>query len=181
MGLSNEKVSVGVIRRGVGAISEDDVMLAAASGAIIIGFHLHPTPQIRNVAKEQGVELRLYDIIYEAVEDVRAAMKGLLKPVEREVATGTAEVREVFKVPKIGLIAGTYVLEGHVKRNSRVRVLRDQVQIYQGFISSLRRFKEDAKDVQSGFECGIGIDRFNDVKVGDILEVFEIEEVAQEM
>lgn len=181
MGLSNEKVAVNVIRRGVGGISEDDVMLAAASDAIVIGFHLHPTPAIRNAAKEQGVDLRLYDIIYEAVEEVKAAMTGLLKPVEREVATGTVEVREVFKVPKIGLIAGSYVLEGHVKRNSRVRVIRDQVQIYEGTISSLKRFKEDAKDVQSGFECGIGIDRFNDVKVGDILEVFEIEEVAQEL
>jgi len=181
MNLSNEKVEVNVIHRGVGAINDNDVMLAAASEAIIIGFHLRPDPATRQLAKNQNVELKTYDIIYEAVDDVKAAMKGMLAPVDKEVSIGSAQVRELFKVPKVGVIAGSYVLEGEIRRNARVRVLRDQVPVYQGTVASLKRFKEDARTVSSGYECGIGISGYDDIKVGDILEVFEIQQVAQEM
>ncbi len=181
MNLSNEKVEVNVIHRGVGAINDNDVMLAAASEAIIIGFHLRPDPATRQLAKNQHVELKTYDIIYEAVDDVKAAMKGMLAPVDKEVSIGSAEVRELFKVPKVGVIAGSYVLEGEIRRNARVRVLRDQVPVYEGTVASLKRFKEDARTVSSGYECGIGISGYDDIKVGDILEVFEIQQVAQEM
>jgi translation initiation factor IF-2 len=181
LSLSNEKVAVRVIHSAVGAISENDVGLAAASGALIIGFHLRPTPQIRQAAKDQHVELRLYDIIYEVVEEVKGAMKGMLKPIEREVATGSAEVRELFRVPKIGVIAGSYVIDGIIKRNSKVRVIREQIQIYESKVSSLKRFKEDAREVKTGFECGIGVDGFQDLKVGDILELYEIVEEAAEL
>ena len=181
MNLSNEKVQVNVIHRGVGGISENDVMLAAASDAIIIGFNLRPDPATRQLAKARHVELKLYDIIYEAVDDVKKAMEGLLAPVDKEVAVGTAEVRETFRVPKIGVIAGCYVLEGEVRRNGKARVVRDQVPVYEGTISSLKRFKEDARTVSSGYECGIGIQGFDDIKVGDVIEVFEIQQIAQEM
>ena len=181
MNLSNEKVAVNVIHRSVGAINDNDIMLAAASEAIIIGFHLRPDPHTRQLAKSQNVELKVYDIIYEAVDDVKAAMKGMLAPVDKEVSVGSAEVRELFKVPKVGVIAGSYVLEGEIRRNARVRVVRDQVPVYQGTVGSLKRFKEDARTVSSGYECGIGIDGYDDLKIGDILEVFEIQQVAQEM
>jgi len=181
MNCSTEKVAVSVIHKAVGGITESDVHLAAASNAIIIGFHLHPPVSVLEEAKRQHVSVRTYSVIYEAVDDVKKSMTGLLKPIEREVASGTAEVRETFKVPKIGLIAGCMVADGTIKRNSRVRVIRDQVQIYEGKISSLRRFKEDAKEVSSGFECGIGVEGYQDVRVGDMLQTFEIEEVAQEL
>jgi translation initiation factor IF-2 len=181
MGLSNEKVTVDVIHTGVGGINNNDIMLAAASQAIIIGFHLRPDPATRAFAAKQHVEIKLYDIIYEAVTDVKAAMTGLLAPIDTEVRMGSAEVRELFRVPKIGTIAGSYVLEGEIKRNCRVRVVRDQVQIYDGKVGSLKRFKEDARSVSSGYECGIGVEGFDDVKVGDIFEAYEIEQVAQEM
>jgi len=181
MNLSNEKVQVSVIRRGVGAINDNDIMLAAASEAIIIGFHLRPDPATRQMATDQHVELKVYDIIYEAVDDVKAAMQGLLAPVDKEVSVGSAEVRELFKVPKVGVIAGSYVLAGEIRRNARVRVVRDQVPVYDGVVGSLKRFKEDARTVSSGYECGIGIDGYNDLKVGDIFEVYEIQQVAQEM
>jgi translation initiation factor IF-2 len=181
MALSTEKVQVNVIHRGVGGINENDILLAATSDAIIIGFHLRPDPHVRRLAKEHNVEIRLYEVIYETVEDVKAAMKGMLAPVEKEVAIGSAEVRELFRVPKVGVIAGSYVLEGEVRRNGRVRVVRDQVQVYQGTIGSLKRFKDDARSVSSGYECGIGIDGFDDLKIGDILEVFEVQQVTQEM
>jgi translation initiation factor IF-2 len=181
MNLSNEKVTVNVIHRSVGGINENDIMLAAASDAIIIGFHLRPDPATRQLAVAQHVELKIYDIIYEAVDDVRAAMKGLLAPVDKEVAMGTVEVRELFRVPKIGVIAGCYVIDGEVKRNAKVRVIRDQVPVYDGIVTSLKRFKEDASSVKQGFECGIGIEGFADIKVGDILETYEIQQVEQEL
>jgi translation initiation factor IF-2 len=181
MGLSNEKVTVQVIHTGVGGINNNDIMLAAASEAIVIGFNLRPDPATRSFAAEQNVEIKLYDIIYEAVADVKAAMAGLLEPIDKEVRVGSAEVRELFRVPKVGTIAGSYVLEGEIKRNCRVRVVRDQVQVYDGRVGSLKRFKEDARNVASGYECGIGIEGYDDIKVGDILEAYEIEQVAQEM
>jgi translation initiation factor IF-2 len=179
--LATPKVAVHIVHSGVGAINENDIMLAAASDAIIIGFHLHPSPPIRERAKRESVSIELYNIIYEAVDDVKKAMEGLLDPVKREVTTGAAEVRQLFKVPKLGTIAGSYVTEGMVKRNSRVRVIRDQVQLYESTISSLRRFKDDAREVQTGFECGIGVEGFNDLKVGDVLQTYEIQEIRQQL
>ena len=177
--LSNEEVSVEVIHRGVGAITESDILLARASGAIIVGFHVRPDNNARSAAEREGVEIKLYKIIYEAVEDVRAALEGMLRPEEREVVLGEAEVRELFKVPKMGVIAGCSVRSGVINRTGRVRVMRDSVEIYDGNISSLRRFKDDVKEVREGFECGIGVENFNDVKVGDVLECYRKEQVAR--
>ena len=177
--LSNEEVSVEVIHRGVGAITESDILLARASGAIIVGFHVRPDNNARSAAEREGVEIKLYKIIYEAVEDVRAALEGMLRPEEREVVLGEAEVRELFKVPKMGVIAGCSVRSGVINRTGRVRVMRDSVEIYDGNISSLRRFKDDVKEVREGFECGIGVENFNDIKVGDVLECYRKEQVAR--
>ena len=177
--LSNEEVSVEVIHRGVGAITESDILLARASGAIIVGFHVRPDNNARSAAEREGVEIKLYKIIYEAVEDVRAALEGMLRPEEREVVLGEAEVRELFKVPRMGVIAGCSVRSGVINRTGRVRVIRDSSEIYDGNISSLRRFKDDVKEVREGFECGIGVENFNDVKVGDVLECYRKEQVAR--
>ena len=177
--LSNEEVSVEVIHRGVGAITESDILLARASGAIIVGFHVRPDNNARSAAEREGVEIKLYKIIYEAVEDVRAALEGMLRPEEREVVLGEAEVRELFKVPRMGVIAGCSVRSGVINRTGRVRVMRDSVEIYDGAIASLRRFKDDVKEVREGFECGIGVENFNDIKVGDVLECYRKEQVAR--
>jgi translation initiation factor IF-2 len=177
--LSNAEVQVEIIHRGVGAITESDILLAKASGAIIIGFHVRPDTNARVAAERQGVEIKLYRIIYEAVSDVRAALEGLLRPEEREVILGEAEVRETFKVPRIGVIAGCSVRSGVINRQGRVRVVRDGTQIYEGAIGSLKRFKDDVKEVREGFECGIGIENFNDLKVGDIIECYRTEEFAR--
>jgi translation initiation factor IF-2 len=177
--LSNEEVSVDVIHRGVGAITESDILLARASGAIIVGFHVRPDNNARAAAEREGVEIKLYKIIYEAVEDVRAALEGMLRPEEKEVVLGEAEVRELFKVPRMGVIAGCSVRNGVINRQGRVRVIRDGVEIYDGAISSLRRFKDDVKEVREGFECGIGVENFNDIKVGDVLECYRKEQVAR--
>ncbi len=177
--LSNEEVSVEVIHRGVGSVTESDILLARSSGAIIIGFHVRPDNNARASAEREGVEIKLYKVIYEAVEDVRAALEGLLRPEEREVVLGEAEVRELFKVPKAGVIAGCSVRSGVINRQGRARVIRDGVEIYDGEISSLRRFKDDAKEVREGFECGIGIENFNDIKIGDVIECYRKEQVAR--
>jgi translation initiation factor IF-2 len=177
--LSNEEVSVEVIHRGVGAITESDILLARASGAIIVGFHVRPDNNARSAADREGVEIKLYKIIYEAVEDVRAALEGMLRPEEREVVLGEAEVRDLFKVPKMGVIAGCSVRSGVINRQGRVRVIRDGSEIYDGNIASLRRFKDDVKEVREGFECGIGVENFNDIKVGDVLECYRKEQVAR--
>ena len=177
--LSHEEVSVEVIHRGVGAITESDILLARASGAIIVGFHVRPDNNARAAAEREGVDIKLYKVIYEAVEDVRAALEGMLRPEEREVVLGEAEVRELFKVPKMGVIAGCSVRSGVINRQGRVRVVRDAVEIYDGNISSLRRFKDDVKEVREGFECGIGVENFNDLKVGDVLECYKKEQVAR--
>lgn len=177
--LSNEEVSVEVIHRGVGAVTESDILLARASGAIIIGFHVRPDNNARAAAEREGVEIKLYKVIYEAVEDVRAALEGLLRPEEREVVLGEAEVRELFKVPKAGVIAGCSVRSGVISRQGRARVIRDGVEVYSGEIGSLRRFKDDVKEVREGFECGIGIENFNDVKIGDVIECYRKEQVAR--
>jgi translation initiation factor IF-2 len=177
--LSNEEVSVDVIQRGVGSINEGDILLARASGAIIIGFHVRPDNNARAAAEREGIDIRLYKVIYEAVEEVRAALEGMLKPEEREVVLGEAEVRETFKVPRIGLIAGCSVRSGVINRQGRARVIRDGIEIYDGNIGSLRRFKDDVKEVREGFECGIGIENFNDIKVGDVIECYRQEQVAR--
>jgi translation initiation factor IF-2 len=177
--LSHEEVSVDVIHRGVGAITESDILLARASGAIIVGFHVRPDNNARAAAEREGVEIKLYKIIYEAVEDVRAALEGMLRPEEKEVVLGEAEVRELFKVPRMGVIAGCSVRSGVINRQGRVRVIRDATEVYDGAISSLRRFKDDVKEVREGFECGIGVENFNDIKVGDVLECYRKEQVAR--
>ena len=177
--LSNDEVSVDVIHRGVGAITESDILLARASGAIIVGFHVRPDNNARMAAEREGVEIKLYKVIYEAVEDVRAALEGMLRPEEKEVVLGEAEVRELFKVPRMGVIAGCSVRSGVINRQGRVRVIRDGVEIYDGAIASLRRFKDDVKEVREGFECGIGVENFNDIKVGDVLECYRKEQVAR--
>jgi len=179
--LSTEKVKVSIIRAGIGAITESDVMLASASEAIVIGFNVKPTSQAREVAKIEGVDIRFYDVIYHLLEDIKKAMTGLLEPKFEETITGVAEVRATFKVPKVGIVAGCYVREGTIHRNNQVRVIRDGVVIYTGKMASLKRFKEDVKEVPAGYECGIKIDNFNDVKVGDLIEAFEVKEVTQEL
>jgi translation initiation factor IF-2 len=177
--MSTSEVEVQVIHRGVGAVTESDVLLAKASGAIIVGFHVRPDNNARAAAEREGVEIKLYRIIYEAVADVRLALEGLLRPEQREVIDGEAAVRELFKVAKIGTIAGCAVRSGVITREGRVRVVRDGAQVYDGRIGSLRRFKDDVKEVRAGFECGIGIENFNDLKVGDIIESYRTEEVAR--
>jgi len=177
--LSTPEVQVEVIHRAVGAINESDVLLAATSGAIIIGFHVRPTADARAVAEREGVDIRLYSIIYEAVEDVKAAMEGLLQPEEKEILLGVAEVRQLFRVPRVGTVAGCYVTEGVIDRRARIRVVRDGIQIYEGELESLKRFKDDAREVREGFECGLNIQGFNDIKVGDLIECYRIEEVAR--
>ncbi|HSJ14937.1 MAG TPA: translation initiation factor IF-2 [Longimicrobiales bacterium] len=177
--LGTSEVQVDVIHRGVGAINESDVLLATTAGAIVIGFHVRPTGEARAVAVREGVDIRLYNIIYEAVEDVRSALEGMLTPEEKEVLLGVAEVRQIFKVPRIGTVAGCYVLEGVLDRKSRVRLVRDAVQVYEGTLGSLKRFKDDVREVREGFECGLSIDGFNDLKVGDHVECYRVEEVAR--
>ncbi|WP_038055589.1 translation initiation factor IF-2 [Thermodesulfobacterium hydrogeniphilum] len=179
--LSTDKVKVNIIRSGIGAISESDVMLASASDAIVIGFNVKPTSQAREAAKKEGVDIKFYNVIYQLIDDVKKAMAGLLEPTYVEEITGVAEVRATFKVPKVGIVAGCYVKEGVINRNNNVRVIRDGVVIYTGKIGSLKRFKEDVKEVPAGYECGLRIEGFQDIKVGDIIEAFEVKEVKQEL
>ena len=176
--LSTDAVRLNVIHSAVGAVTESDVNLATASNAIIIGFSVRPEVKAQAMAEKEGVDIRLYNVIYDAVEDVKKAMEGLLAPTFKEKYLGRAEVREVFSVPKIGNIAGCYIQDGKVIRNAQVRLLRDNVVIYTGKMSSLRRFKDDVKEVATGYECGIGLENYNDIKLGDIIEAFEMEKVA---
>jgi len=179
--LSTAEVKVEVVHRGVGAITESDVLLAKASGAIIVGFHVRPDSNARATADRERVEIRTYRIIYEAVEEVKAAMEGLLAPEKKEVILGEAEVRQLFKIAKVGTIGGSFVKSGVIPRTGRVRVIRDGVEVYDGTLSSLKRFKEDVREVREGFECGIGVENFNDIKVGDLIESYRIEEVARSL
>lgn len=180
-GLSTSEVAVEIIHRGVGAVTESDVLLASTTGAFIVGFHVRPDTKAREVAEREGVDIRNYRVIYEAVEEVKLALEGLLRPEEKEVVVGTAEVREIFKVPKAGTIAGCYVSSGTIQRNLPIRLLREYVQVYEGRIDSLKRFKDDVKEVRESFECGISIENFNDVKVGDVIECYRIEEIARSL
>jgi len=168
---------VNVVRSSVGAITESDITLANASNAIVIGFNVRPTAAVKQVADSQGVEIRLYNIIYRVQEDIEAALKGMLEPTFEEIVTGQAEVRDTFKVSKIGTIAGCYVTDGVIKRDALVRVLRNGIVAYEGKLASLKRFKDDAKEVKFGYECGLSIENFNDIKVGDIIEASQMKEV----
>ena len=177
--LKNENVRVRIIHTGVGAINESDVMLAGTSGAVIIGFNVRPSSAVQAMADRDGVEIRTYRIIYEIIDDIEAAMKGMLDPVFKEVILGKVEVRNTFKVPNVGIIAGAYVTEGKVTRNASVRLVRDGIVIHEGTISSLKRFKDDVREVAQGYECGIGIEKYNDIKEGDVIECFTMEEVER--
>ncbi len=177
--LANEEVKIKTIHCGVGAITETDVMFAAASNAIIIGFNVRPQPSAIVLSEKDKVDIRLYRVIYNAIEDIEAAMKGMLDPEWKEVVLGHAEVRAIFKASSIGTIAGSYVLDGKINRNSEVRIIRDGVVIYEGQIASLKRFKDDAREVNAGFECGISLDKFNDIKEGDIIESFVMEAIQR--
>jgi translation initiation factor IF-2 len=179
--LPQDEVRINVIRSAAGAITESDINLALTSRAIVVGFNVRPDVQARDLAEREGVDVRLYRVIYDAIDDIRSALGGMLKPEERETQLGRAEVRAVFRVPKVGQVAGSYVLEGTIIRNARARVIRDGVVAYDGRIGSLRRFKDDVREVSEGFECGIGIANFNDVKEGDIIEAYEVREVAREL
>jgi translation initiation factor IF-2 len=179
--LGNEEVRIKVIHSGVGAITESDVMLAAASQAMIIGFNVRPDAGARKAAEQQRVEIRLYRIIYELIEDVKAVLSGLLEPEIREVELGRAEVRALFHVPKVGVVAGCYVQEGKVAKNALVRLVRDGKVVYEGKISSLKRFKDDVKEVAQGYECGIGLEGFQDIKMGDIIEAYAQEKVKRQL
>jgi translation initiation factor IF-2 len=169
------------VRRGVGAVTESDVMLAQASQAVVVGFNVRPDPKARDVQEREGVDVRLYTVIYQAVDDIKQALSGLLAPAEEEVELGTAEVRATFRVPRMGLVAGCYVTRGTMTRGSRVRLVRDGTVVYEGRIATLRRFKDDVREVAEGFECGIGLENFQDVKEGDVLEAYEIREVARSL
>ncbi|HET9742200.1 MAG TPA: translation initiation factor IF-2 [Terriglobales bacterium] len=179
--MSNEQVKVRVLRSGVGAITESDVLLASASNAIIIGFNVRPERNAQELAEQENVEIRLHSIIYELQDEIRKAMTGLLEPVFKETYLGRAEVRETFRVPKVGTIAGCYVQDGVIKRDSEVRLLRDNVVTFKGRVGSLRRFKDDASEVRNGMECGIGIAGYGDIKVGDVIEAFSVQKVAAEL
>ena len=179
MQIPSDEVRINVIHRGVGAVSESDVLLASASDAIIIGFNVRPDVRAREVVAQERVDVRSYRVIYEAVEDVKAALSGLLTPEIDEQIVGSAEVRETFQVPRVGIIAGCYISNGRMTRSAMVRVLRDNVVVYEGRVGSLRRFKDDVREVQSGFECGIGLENFNDTKLGDVIEAYEQVETAR--
>ena len=178
--LSNSEVKVNIVHTGVGAINESDVMLAGTSGSVIIGFNVRPSVTVTGMAERDGIQIRTYNVIYNIIDDVENAMKGMLDPEYKEVVLGTVEIRETFKVPNVGIIGGAYVTDGKVVRNESVRLVRDGIVIHEGKISSLKRYKDDAKEVAQGYECGIGIENYNDIKEGDIIECFTMEEVARD-
>ena len=175
---STDEVRVRIIHEGAGGINEGDVVLAAASNAIIIGFNVRPDNKAMDVVRKEGVDLRFYNVIYDVVKDIRDALRGLLAPVYREEVLGHVEIRETFHVPKTGTVAGCYVTDGLVRRNAQIRLVREGVVVHDGKISSLKRFKDDVREVSSGYECGIGLEDYNDVKIGDTLEIYEM--IAEE-
>jgi len=177
--LSTEEIHVNVIHKAVGAISESDVLLAAASNAIIVGFQVRPSASARKLADKEEIEIRLYSVIYDAINEVKSGIEGMLAPEEKEEVTATAEVRETFKISKVGTIAGCMVKEGKLTRNAKVRVIRDGIVIYTGVLGSLKRFKDDVKEVQSGYDCGLNIEGYNDIKVGDVIEAYQIVEIKR--
>ena len=175
-----EGVRVNIIHQAVGAINESDITLAEASNAIIIGFNVRPTPLAKQQADADGVDIRLHNVIYKAIDEVETAMKGMLEPEYQEKVTGQVEIRETYKVSKLGTIGGAYVIDGYIQRDSGVRVIRNGVVIYDGKLASLKRFKDDVKQVKAGYECGLMIEKYNDIKVGDQLEAYVMEEVPVE-
>lgn len=179
--LSTEEVVVNIIHKAVGQISESDVTLASAADAIVIGFQVRPSNNARRIADNEQIEIRLYSIIYDAINEIKAAMEGMLAPKEEEVVTGNIEVREVFKISKVGTIAGCYVTDGYVKRNNKLRIIREGIVVHEGEISQLKRFKDDVAEVKNGYECGLSIKNFNDILVGDILESYEIRELKRSL
>jgi translation initiation factor IF-2 len=176
--LSTAEVRVNVIQAGVGGITETDIHLAKASGAVVLGFHVRPAGKASQLAEQEHVDIKLYDIIYEALDDVKKAMAGMLAPVLKEKVLGRAQVRQIFTIPKIGTIAGCAVTDGLIRRNAQARLIRDNVKVWEGRLASLKRFKDDAREVQQGYECGTSLEGYNDLKENDIIESFEIEQVA---
>ncbi|MGO3655232.1 MAG: translation initiation factor IF-2, partial [Sphingobacterium sp.] len=179
--LSTDEIQINVIHKSVGAISESDVLLASASDAIIIGFQVRPTLGARKLAENEQIDIRLYSIIYDAIEEIRSAMEGMLAPKLEEKIVAEVEIRETFKISKVGTIAGCMVRSGKINRNNDVRIIREGVVIHTGRLASLKRFKDDVKEVAQGYECGLNIDRFNDIEVGDIVEAFEQVEVKRKL
>ncbi|MGI6185591.1 MAG: translation initiation factor IF-2, partial [Brevibacillus sp.] len=170
---------VKIIHTGVGAITESDITLANASNAIVIGFNVRPEPNARNMAEQEKIDIRLHRVIYNVIDEIEQALKGMLDPVYKETIIGQAEIREIFKVSKVGNIAGCYVTEGKITRDAGARVIREGVVIYEGKLDTLKRFKDDVREVMSGYECGLTLERFQDIKVGDVIEAFIMEEVKQ--
>jgi len=179
--LGTEEVKIRMIHSSTGAIKESDVMLASASGAVIIAFRVRANPRVKEVAEKENVDINYYDVIYNLIDDIRKAMAGLLEPISKEIVIGRADIKEIFNVPKIGTVAGCYVTDGHIERNAMIRLLRDDVVVFDGKMASLRRFKGDVKDVASGYECGIGLENFQDIKPGDVFEVYKIEHIKAEL
>ncbi|HUL84880.1 MAG TPA: translation initiation factor IF-2 [Actinomycetota bacterium] len=179
--LPQDEVKVNIVRGGAGGITENDVTLALASDAIIVGFNVRPSAGARELAEKEGVDIRTYRVIYDAIDDIKAALSGLLKPEERERILGDAEVRQTFRVPKLGVVAGSYIRSGVIRRNAKARLVRDGVIVYDGRVGSLRRFKDDVAEVREGFECGIGLENYQDMKEGDVIEAYEVEEVARSL
>ena len=170
-----------VIHKAVGAISESDILLAAASDAIIIGFQVRPSVGARKLAEKEEIEIRLYSVIYDCINELKSGIEGMLEPEQKEVITATAEVQETFKISKVGTIAGCIVREGKLQRTAKVRVIRDGIVVYTGELGSLKRFKDDAKEVLSGMDCGLNIQGYNDIKVGDVVEAYTIEEIKRKL
>jgi translation initiation factor IF-2 len=181
LNLSTPEIQVNIIHKGVGAISEADVNLASASDAIILGFQVRPTVGGRKLAENEQIDIRLYSIIYKAIEEIKAAMEGMLSPDIEEKVLGSAEIRETFDITKVGTIAGCYVLEGTIKRSSNIRIIRDGIVVHTGELGSLKRFKDDVKEVKNNYECGLNIDKYNEIEVGDVIEAYEEVEVARKL
>jgi len=179
--LGTEEVKLKVIHGATGALTESDVMLASASKAIVICFNVRANPPVEAIAERENVDVRLYDVIYKVIEDIKLALAGLLEPIYSETIIGRADVKQIFHVSKVGTVAGCYVSDGKIERAANVRLLRDEVVIYNGKVSSLKRFKDDVKDVPSGFECGVGLENYDDIKPGDVLEVYTVEETKPEL
>jgi translation initiation factor IF-2 len=177
--LSTDQIQVNVIHKAVGAISESDIMLAAASNAIIVGFQVRPSLAARKIAEKEEIDIRLYSIIYDAIEELKAAMEGMLSPDIKEEVVATVEIREVFKITKVGSVAGCMVRDGKIKRGAKVRLIRDGIVVFTGELGSLKRFKEDVKEVVHGYECGLNIANYNEIKVGDMIEAYEETEVKR--
>jgi translation initiation factor IF-2 len=178
--LKNENVRVRIIHSGVGTVTETDVMLAGTSGAVVIGFNVRPSATVMALAEREQVEIRTYRVIYDAINDVESAMKGMLDPVFKEVVVGQLEIRTIFKVPGVGNVGGSYVTNGKIIRNGEVRLVRDGIVVHEGKLASLRRFKDDVKEVMHGYECGVGLENYNDIQEGDVLECYIMEEIKRD-